>query len=209
MAGRPRPGRSARHCLRRGRLGPGATEHSPDGARLRLHDGGAATSSADAPPLSGRDAVLAALEAEASRCIEEGVPGLCVLTGDVGHGTSRVLEALSTRLEAAGRCLVVRLRAPPPDAASSESLLDALRATAEPARVVQAPTLPLADERHAAARCLAEGLQRQAQAAPRVLLIDDAHRRTPPAWMHWRSPPWRGCVHRSGSASPRGPRCSG
>lgn len=118
------------------RLGPGATEPVSQGAarprdeglRLRLHDGGASSSSSEPPPLSGREAVVDALAAEAARCLDEGVPGLCVLTGDVGHGKSRLMEALATRLEGAGRARVVRLRAPSPDAVTQESLPDALMA---------------------------------------------------------------------------------
>jgi len=157
------------------RLGPGATAPSPDGARLRLHDGGAFTSSVEVPPLVGREPLLESLEAAASRCIADAVPGLCVLTGEVGHGASRVLEALAARLEASGRCLVVRLRAPSPDTAVSQPLLDAMRAAAELPRAVRAAPVRVADERHAIARALAEGLRRRAHDVPLVLLVDDGH----------------------------------
>ncbi|WP_163997370.1 serine/threonine-protein kinase PknK [Pyxidicoccus caerfyrddinensis] len=116
------------------RLGHGATEPAATEAsrprdeslRLRLHDGGASTSSSEAPPLSGREAVVAVLMGEAALCLGDGVPGFCVLTGEVGHGKSRVMETLAARLEGEGRARVVRLRAASPDAVTQEPLHDAL-----------------------------------------------------------------------------------
>ncbi|MFP2911173.1 serine/threonine protein kinase, partial [Pyxidicoccus sp. 3LFB2] len=96
--------------------------------RLRLHDGGASTSSSEAPPLSGRETSVEFLAGEAARCLSDGVPGLCVLTSDVGHGKSRLLEALASRLEGEGRARVVRVRAPAPDAVTQESPHDRLKA---------------------------------------------------------------------------------
>ncbi|MCY1014735.1 serine/threonine-protein kinase PknK [Pyxidicoccus sp. MSG2] len=194
------------------RLGPGATETSAAGAsrprdeslRLRLHDGGASTSSSEAPPLAGRDVVVDALVAEAVLCLGDGVPGFCVLTGEVGHGKSRVMEALAARLEGEGRARVVRLRAASPDAVTQEPLHDALMAaissqggalprggpatsvsaerTASLAGLEATPLLlrqkgspPLADVRHATARALAEELRHHARQAPLVLLVDDGH----------------------------------
>jgi tetratricopeptide (TPR) repeat protein len=186
------------------RLGAGATESVAGGSRLRLHDGGASTSSSEAPPLSGREDVLEALREEADRCLVDSVPGLCVLTGDVGHGKSRLLEALALKLELEGRARVVRLRAPSPDAVTQESLHDTLRAAisgagaatipgpgtplperghgsggsgpaAAPAPPRQRGPIPLADVRHAAARVLAEELRHRAREAPLVLLVDDGH----------------------------------
>ncbi|NMO16847.1 protein kinase [Pyxidicoccus fallax] len=162
------------------RLGAGSTRSEEGDSRLRLHDGGASSSS-EAPPVLGREEVLAALEAEAARSLDEGVPGLCVLTGDVGLGKSRLLELLGTRLESRGRARVVRLRAPPPDSVARESLHDTMKAAfAEPdaaplARVPPRRPVPLADSRHAAARDLADSLRQRAREAPRVLLVDDGH----------------------------------
>ncbi|QSQ27277.1 protein kinase [Pyxidicoccus parkwayensis] len=168
------------------RLGPGATEPAVSGAtslHLRLHDGGASTSSSEAPPLSGRDAEVDALVAEAARCLDEGVPGLCVLTGDVGHGKSRLIDALAARFEREGRARVVRVQAPSPDAVRQEPLHDALRsaisddltpvASSGPAPRGSAP--PLADARHSIARALAEELRNRARQSPLVLLVDDGH----------------------------------
>jgi tetratricopeptide (TPR) repeat protein/type II secretory pathway predicted ATPase ExeA len=130
-----------------------------------------AGASSEVPPLLGRDALLEALSDEAVHCLTEGVPGLCVLTGEVGQGKTRLLEALATRLE--GRAGVVRLRAPAPEATSLEPLPAALKAAFEVSGAV--PTSRLADGRHAAARLLAEAMRRRAGEAPRVLLLDDAH----------------------------------
>ncbi|GMT96708.1 hypothetical protein KH5H1_08270 [Corallococcus caeni] len=129
--------------------------------RLRLHDEEGARVDGEPPPFVGRDAVLEALVSDAERSLSSSVPGLGVLTGEVGHGKSRLLKALASRLEAEGRARVVRLRAPPPDASVSSSLLDALRA------VVGRPS--------ADPRALADALLAQAREAPLVLLLDDAH----------------------------------
>ncbi|NOK32647.1 protein kinase, partial [Corallococcus exercitus] len=129
--------------------------------RLRLHDEEGARVDGEPPPFVGRDAVLEALVADAEQSLSSSVPGLGVLTGEVGHGKSRLFKALAARLEAEGRARVVRLRAPPPDASVSSSLLDALRA------VVGRPS--------AEPRTLADALLAQAREAPLVLLLDDAH----------------------------------
>ncbi|MBZ4333118.1 protein kinase [Corallococcus interemptor] len=129
--------------------------------RLRLHDEDGARVDGEPPPFVGRDSLLEALSADAARSLSSSAPGLGVLTGEVGHGKSRLLKALAVQLESAGHARVVRLRAPPPDASLSNSLLDALRA------VVGRPS--------AEPRILAEALLAQAREAPLVLLLDDAH----------------------------------
>ncbi|NBD08837.1 serine/threonine-protein kinase [Corallococcus silvisoli] len=139
---------------------PTAGLHGVD-LRLRLQDDEGARIEGEPPPFVGRDEVLDALMADATQCLSASVPGLGVLTGEVGHGKSRLLKALATRLEAEGHARIVRLRAPPPDASLSNALLDALRA------VVGRPS--------ADPRTLAEALLAQAREAPRVLLLDDAH----------------------------------
>ncbi|RKH38668.1 serine/threonine-protein kinase PknK, partial [Corallococcus sicarius] len=144
------------------RLEPGWTEPTAGtDLRLRLHDEEGARVEGETPPFVGREAVLDALAADADRSLTDDVPGLCVLTGEVGHGKSRLLKALAARLEGEGRVRVVRLRAPPPDASVSDSLLDALRA------VVGRPS--------AEPRVLADALLARAREAPLVLLLDDAH----------------------------------
>nr|WP_237726404.1 serine/threonine-protein kinase [Corallococcus coralloides] len=129
--------------------------------RLRLHDEDGARADGEPPPFVGRDALLDALVADAARSLSSSAPGLGVLTGEVGHGKSRMLKALAFQLESAGHARVVRLRAPPPDASLSNALLDSLRA------VVGRPS--------AEPRILAEALLAQAREAPLVLLLDDAH----------------------------------
>ncbi|NVJ27857.1 protein kinase [Myxococcus sp. AM011] len=172
------------------RLEPGATEavSAPappvaslsTGGRLRLLDRGMSSSVSEPPPLVGRESLVDLLEHEATRCLAQGVPGFSVLTGDVGQGKSRVIEALAMRLEAAGRAQVFRLRAAAPDVSAPEALLDALRASvgegASPLpEIPRSGPIPLADARHAAARWLAEALRHRARETPRVLLLDDAH----------------------------------
>ncbi|QSQ16144.1 serine/threonine-protein kinase [Myxococcus landrumensis] len=155
-------------------------ESAASSGRLRLLDSGASSSVSEPPPLMGREALLDQLEHDATRCLAHGVSGFAVLTGDVGLGKSRVLEALAARLEATGRAQVFRLRAAAPDVGSPEALLEALRASiAEGAsplpEIPRTRSVPLADARHAAARWLAEGLRLRARETPRVLLLDDAH----------------------------------
>ncbi|MBN8466382.1 protein kinase [Corallococcus exiguus] len=129
--------------------------------RLRLHDEDGARSDGAPPPFVGRDALLDALVADAARSLTSSAPGLGVLTGEVGHGKSRLLKALAFQLESTGHARVVRLRAPPPDASLSNALLDSLRA--------------VAGRPSAEPRILAEALVAQAREAPLVLLLDDAH----------------------------------
>jgi eukaryotic-like serine/threonine-protein kinase len=145
--------------LAQGPVEPRAPHVGATGFRLRLHDEDGARSEGAPPPFVGRDSLLDVLVADADHGLTETVPGLCVLTGEVGHGKSRLLDVLATRLESRAR--VVRLKAPPPDASLSHSLLDALRAV-----VGQPPAEP---------RALADALLTQARASPLVLLLDDAH----------------------------------
>ncbi|NRD57404.1 serine/threonine-protein kinase [Corallococcus exiguus] len=142
--------------------GSGDTERE-NGAvfRLRLHDEDGARADGEPPPFVGRDALLDALVADAARSLSSSAPGLGVLTGEVGHGKSRLLKALALQLESTGHARVVRLRAPPPDASLSNALLDSLRA--------------VAGRPSAEPRILAEALVAQAREAPLVLLLDDAH----------------------------------
>ncbi|MFB1483490.1 protein kinase [Corallococcus sp. RDP092CA] len=139
----------------------GAEPRSGAGFRLRLQDEEGARVDGEPPPLVGRDALLEALVADAERSLSSSRPGLGVLTGEVGHGKTRLLKALTSRLEASGHARVIRLRAPPPDASVSNALLDALRA------VVGRPS--------AEPRVLADALVAQAREAPLALLLDDAH----------------------------------
>ncbi|RKG58871.1 serine/threonine-protein kinase PknK [Corallococcus sp. AB011P] len=129
--------------------------------RLRLHDEDGARADGEPPPFVGREALLDALVADAARSLSSSAPGLGVLTGEVGHGKSRLLKALALQLESAGHARVVRLRAPPPDASLSNALLDSLRA--------------VAGRPSAEPRILAEALLAQARETPLVLLLDDAH----------------------------------
>ncbi|NTX03545.1 serine/threonine-protein kinase [Myxococcus sp. CA040A] len=185
------PGETRVTAAAAARLEPGATEavasseasvveSTPIGGRLRLLDSGASSSVSEPPPLVGREPLVDLLVQEATRSLTLGVPGFSVLTGDVGQGKSRVIEALATRLEAEGRAQVFRLRAAAPDVSAPEALLDVLRASvgegASPLpETPRSGPIPLADARHAAARWLAEALRHRARETPRVLLLDDAH----------------------------------
>ncbi|WP_224360505.1 serine/threonine-protein kinase [Hyalangium versicolor] len=159
------------------RLDARATRPGSGGVFLRVFDSGTSfSSSSESPPLVGREELLAELHEEATRCLTEGVPGLCVLTGDVGHGKTRLLEALAVRLGAEGRTQVLSLRALPPDSTSPDMLLQALGSVAAGS---EAPLTPgrasSGAQRHASARALAESLRQRAREVPRVLLVDDAH----------------------------------
>ncbi|WP_223635762.1 serine/threonine-protein kinase [Corallococcus sp. EGB] len=144
-----------------GEAGPATAPEEGAAFRLRLHDEEGARVDGEPPPFVGRDALLDALASDAERSLSSSLPGLGVLTGEVGHGKTRLFKALAFRLESAGHARVIRLRAPPPDASVSNSLLDALRA------VVGRPS--------AEPRVLADALLAQAREAPLALLLDDAH----------------------------------
>jgi tetratricopeptide (TPR) repeat protein len=84
-------------------------------------------SSADrAPPrLRGRDELVAAVRAEAERCVAERVPTLGAVLGEVGHGKTRLIEAIGAAV-APLFSRVVTLGAVPPERHDSEALLRAL-----------------------------------------------------------------------------------
>ncbi|WP_375768853.1 protein kinase [Archangium gephyra] len=161
------------------RLGEGATSPGPSGALLLTGDSSItrAPSSAEPPPLLGRDALLDTLLASASRSFSGHGPGLSVLTGEPGHGKTRLLDALATRLEAEGRARVLRLTAPHPDAAGADALLHALWAACVPGTPL--PSATSGNRRHALARTVAEALRRLAARQPLALLLDDAHQADP------------------------------
>ncbi|MDY7228351.1 serine/threonine-protein kinase [Hyalangium rubrum] len=142
-----------------------ATKEGPGGVRVLVRGTEASAPTPEALPLVGRESLLEALKEEATRSLGQGVPGLCVLTGEIGYGKTRLLDALAASLEADGRTRVQRLRALPPDTTVPHALLDALRG---------APA-PKGAPRHAAARALAELLRQRAREVPQVLLLDDAH----------------------------------
>lgn len=141
------------------RLDAGSTRSGPEGAVWLVREQGATSLPAEAPPLVGREALLEALYQESSRALEAGVPGLCVLTGEVGQGKTRLLEALAERWEREGRARVVHVRAPSPEAL----VPGALPRTRGPATV----------------RAVAEELRQRARAVPHVVLVDDAHAAEP------------------------------
>lgn len=124
------------------------------------------------PPLLGREPLLDALRAEAETCLAAGTPGFTVLTSEVGHGKTRVLEALARRLEARGAARVLHLRAPHPDDAAPDALLHLLRGQGAPQA---GPPTASGASRHVLARAAAEALRRRATERPLVLLLDDAH----------------------------------
>ncbi|HYH95849.1 serine/threonine-protein kinase PknK [Hyalangium sp.] len=159
------------------RLDVGATRPGSGGTLLLIRDSGAWPSASETPPLVGREALLEALSAEAVRCLEGGAPGLCILTGEIGHGKTRLLEALAAKLTVEARAQVLHLRAFPPDTTAPDALLQALRAAtfSEAASGPVAPVPSSGAQRHAAARALAESLRQRARETPRVLLLDDAH----------------------------------
>ncbi len=159
------------------RLEVGATRSGPEGVRWLVRDQGASLFTVEAPPMVGREGVLGTLHQEARRALEESVPGLSVLTGEVGHGKSRLLEELAARLEAEGRARVVRLRAPSPESTLPDALLHSLAGVASFAAgpASSAPPMSSGERRHAAARAAAEGLRQRARQVPQVLLLDDAH----------------------------------
>ena len=138
------------------RLGAGSTRSGPEGTVWLVREQSAAALPAEVPPLVGREALLEALYQESSRALREGVPGMCVLTGEVGHGKTRLLEALAERWEREGRARVVHVRAPSPEALVPGA----------PLRALEAPPRW--------GRC-AEELRQRARDVPQVVLVDDAH----------------------------------
>ncbi|HEX5747254.1 MAG TPA: protein kinase [Archangium sp.] len=161
------------------RLGEGATQPGPSGALLLSGDSSITRGPASAgpPPLLGRDALLDTLVASATRSFSGHGPGLSVLTGEPGHGKTRLLDALATRLETEAGARVLRLAAPHPDAAGADALLHALWALCAPNTPL--PSAPTGARRHALARAVAEALRRLAARQPLALLLDDAHQADP------------------------------
>ncbi|WP_369946365.1 serine/threonine-protein kinase PknK [Vitiosangium sp. GDMCC 1.1324] len=161
------------------RLGEGATTPSPSGALLLSGDSSLTRTpaSAEPPPLLGRDALLDMLLADAARSFSGHGPGLAVLTGEPGHGKTRLLDALAARLEAEGHARVLRLAAPHPDASGADALLHALWACGNPDAPL--PSAPSGARRHALARAVAESLRHLATQRPLALLLDDAHQADP------------------------------
>ncbi|MET0403228.1 MAG: protein kinase [Cystobacter sp.] len=157
-------------------LGEGATAPGPDGA-LRLSEDSALTrtpSVTEPPPLFGRDALLDTLGAQADQAFSGEGPGLSVVTGEPGLGKTRLLDALTSRLETRAGVRVVRLTAPPPDMTREEVLLHALWNLAAAPR-----PLPSHSRRHVLARAVAEALRQLAGGGPLALLLDDAHQADP------------------------------
>ncbi|MCY1082921.1 serine/threonine-protein kinase [Archangium lansingense] len=161
------------------RLGEGATTPGPAGALLLTGDSSItrAPTAAEPPPLLGRDALLDTLLTDAARSFSGHGPGLSVLTGEPGHGKTRLLDSLATRLEAERRARVIRLAAPHPDAAGADALLHALWARCNPDTPI--PSAPSGARRHALARAVADTLRRLASRQPLALLLDDAHQADP------------------------------
>lgn len=93
------------------------------------------------------------------------MPGLCILTGELGYGKTRLLEVLAARWTGATGIQVLRLRAHAPDTPAPLLLLEALRGAPVP------PSTP----RHVAAKDVAEHLRQRARQVPLVVLLDDAH----------------------------------
>ncbi len=162
------------------RLGEGATTPGPESTLLLTGDSSItrAPGATEPPPLLGRDALLDTLLADAARSFIGPGPGFSVLTGEAGHGKTRLLDALATRLEAEGRARVVRLAAPHPDASAADALLHALWALGHPDEPTP-PALPSRARRHTLARAVAEALRHLATQRPLALLLDDAHQADP------------------------------
>ncbi|QRN98069.1 protein kinase [Archangium violaceum] len=162
------------------RLGEGATTPGPSGALLLTSDSAITRAPAthEPPPLVGREALLDSLLTDATRSFSGHGPGLSVLTGEAGHGKTRLLDALAARLEAEGRTRVVRLTAPHPDESVSDALLNALWAHAHPDTATP-PALPSRARRHTLARAVAEALRQLATRQSLALLLDDAHQADP------------------------------
>lgn len=75
-------------------------------------------------PLRGRDALLGAALAEAREALASGAPALITLLGEIGHGKTRLCEAIAAALT--GDAAVVTLRALPPDAVDPGAALRSL-----------------------------------------------------------------------------------
>jgi tetratricopeptide (TPR) repeat protein len=77
-------------------------------------------------PLRGRDALLGAALAEARAALASGAPALITLLGEIGHGKTRLCEAIAAALTGDADAAVVLLRAQPPDAVDPGAALRSL-----------------------------------------------------------------------------------
>jgi type II secretory pathway predicted ATPase ExeA/tRNA A-37 threonylcarbamoyl transferase component Bud32 len=137
-------------------------------------DAGSAPVDAELPPpaavpVVGRDQLLGAMHAQAERALDESLPLLTTLVGEVGSGKTRFLEAMDARL--AGRARVIRVQFRSPEAAGLET------ATALLCRAAFAPDArsDLGWAAGASREALAQAIaQRLRPTQPTALLIDDA-----------------------------------
>jgi tetratricopeptide (TPR) repeat protein len=127
-----------------------------------------------APPLVGRDDVLAALAESAARAFDGTCPGLFTLLGDNGLGKSRIAGvAVDVARSAAKEARILSLRAAPhgpPEGGYAKETWALLRWIRQGA---PEDTLPA---RRNFVRALADRLSRQARELPLVVILDDAHR---------------------------------
>ncbi|WP_437961379.1 protein kinase [Sorangium sp. So ce119] len=77
-------------------------------------------------PLRGRDELVAELVAQARDAWRDGAPLLLTLLGEVGHGKTRVCEAVAAALSAEPDAQAIAVAARPPDVAEPAGLVRAL-----------------------------------------------------------------------------------
>ncbi|WP_438030827.1 protein kinase domain-containing protein [Sorangium sp. So ce233] len=77
-------------------------------------------------PLRGRDALVAEVVAQARDAWRDGAPLLLTLLGEVGHGKTRVCEAVAAALSAGPDAQTIAVAARPPDVAEPAGLVRAL-----------------------------------------------------------------------------------
>ncbi|WP_437693941.1 protein kinase domain-containing protein [Sorangium sp. So ce176] len=91
---------------------------------------GAGTAPPETPaadmPLRGRDELVAEILAQARDAWRDGAPLLLTLLGDVGHGKTRVCEAVAAALSAEPGAQAIAVAARPPDVAEPAGLVRAL-----------------------------------------------------------------------------------
>jgi tetratricopeptide (TPR) repeat protein/tRNA A-37 threonylcarbamoyl transferase component Bud32 len=127
----------------------------------------AQVSASTAPPVSpvpviGRETLLTAMRAEAESALGALAPALTTLVGEVGHGKTRILDALAEEL--APRARIVRVAFLSPEAAEVASGAAVL------SRALGL-SFSLGGARYGVARAIADGIR---QGGPTVLLVDDA-----------------------------------
>ncbi|WP_437786958.1 protein kinase domain-containing protein [Sorangium sp. So ce1097] len=116
---------------------PGAADPvavTPEAAALLDDASDDAASAGTAPPetpaanlpLRGRDALVAEVVAHARAAWRDGAPLLFTLLGDVGHGKSRLCEAVAAALSAEPGAQVIAVAARPPGVAEPAGLVRAL-----------------------------------------------------------------------------------